>query len=407
MSYKEILKKYSLFSLSPLISSVIQLLSIFVVGHSLNNSELGIAGIYSTLIFILIFASDGGSSSFFLFKKKLSRNSVLKVNFLNLVISFFSIIGFIFYLVNYNAPYLFVSVMMFLGISLFVTVSLYYYSRFLVLNKFNEISVIELSSKIIFITVLVCSIYIFSLGAISIAISWFISYGIRFFLFLIFSRKYELYSVSTADNIVLQWWGYIKNQILSQLINYSILSFDIFFISTFGGLEKVGIYALCKDATLKISSVLSPVISKLFISKIVLIDKKDIKKMYDKVLLVTFLISVSIFGLWAIVGFDLLRFLRPGLNDEAIFYIVAWSLCGVLRMLINPITAIYQGVGDTFKELKINIFSFCIFSIVMAINYFTMNNIVTMVLLSLIIMYVSSLCYSFSLLKKSFVEFKV
>ncbi|KKF38656.1 O22 family O-antigen flippase [Hafnia alvei] len=407
MSYKEIFKKYSLFSLSPLISSVIQLLSVFVVGHSLSNSELGIAGIYSTLIFILIFASDGGSSSFFIFKKKLSKNSVLKVNLFNLVISFFSIIGFILYLVNYNAPYLIISVMMFLGISLFVTISLYYYSRFLVLNRFNELSIIELSSKVVFIIFLICNIYVFSLGAISIAISWFISYGVRYFLFVMVSRRYDLYSVNTTEPIILEWWGYIKNQILSQLINYSVLTFDVFFISTFGGLEKVGIYALCKDVTLKISSVLSPVISKLFISKIVLIDKKEIKKMYDKVFFATFFISVSIFGLWAIVGFDLLKFLRPGLNNEAVFYIAAWSLCGVLRMLINPITAIYQGVGDTFKELKINVFSFCIFSIVMAINYFTMNNIVAMVLLSLIIMYVSSLCYSFFLLKKSFMEFKL
>ncbi|HAZ8470861.1 TPA: O22 family O-antigen flippase, partial [Escherichia coli] len=111
------------------------------------------------------------------------------------------------------------------------------------------------------------------------------------------------------------------------------------------GLEKVGVYSLCKDATLKISAVLSPVISKLLISHVVNIEENKISPMYKKVYKATIIISISVFGIWALCGSSIIHFIRPQLDQGILTFIIGWSICGILRMMINPIVSIFQATG--------------------------------------------------------------
>lgn len=92
MKYLHIIKKYSFFSIAPLITALIQLFSVFIIGHTLSGPELGLAGIFNTLIFILVFISDGGSSNYFIYRKILSFPEVRIITVLNVSVSFLSIL---------------------------------------------------------------------------------------------------------------------------------------------------------------------------------------------------------------------------------------------------------------------------------------------------------------------------
>lgn len=407
MRLLDVIKKYSLFSFSPVISAVIQLVAVFIIGHVLSGQELGLAGIYSTMIFILVFISDGGSSSYFIYRKILCRNNVLIINLLNIAISLFFVLFYVLYATYNNYDYVILTAIGFLVTSVSITLPLYTYARFLVEKQFNKLALIELISKGVFLASLTLLVYIFNLQSLSVVAAWAISFIVRLILFVLLARTIQLYESSEENDhgiqVISKWWRYIKNQIMSQCLNYTVLTSDVFLISHFGGLDKVGIYSLCKDATLKISSVISPVIGKLLVSHVVNIEREQIVSIYKKVFVITFALSFSVFGLWALTGGRVLEFLRPGLSDEAALYIYAWSACGVLRMLINPITSIFQAVGETDKELKINIVSFLAYFLLVSMSYMFVNDVVYVIVPSLVLMYFVSFGYSSLLLQRFFV----
>ncbi|HAN1555137.1 TPA: O22 family O-antigen flippase, partial [Escherichia coli] len=241
----------------------------------------------------------------------------------------------------------------------------------------------------------------------AVVMSWAVSYFLRYCLFWWFSKKIELYKNDNLPQnkpaaILKSWWMYIHNQILSQVLNYFTITFDIFIISHFGGLEKVGVYSLCKDATLKISAVLSPVISKLLISHVVNIEENKILPMYKKVYKATIIISISVFGIWALCGSSIIHFIRPQLDQGILTFILGWSICGILRMMINPIVSIFQATGKTRNELYVNITSAVSFIFFMGMLSIYFDNIADAVILALICMYSISFVYATVLLRKYF-----
>ncbi|EFL0231276.1 O22 family O-antigen flippase, partial [Escherichia coli] len=393
MKINDLLKKYTLFSLSPLLSAFIQLASIFLLGHSLSGPELGIAGIYNTIVFILVFISDGGSSSYFIYRKFLPKYDVNLINIFNVAISAFAII-----IIGYYVPEK-SDLLGLIVVSLTVTLPLYNYARLLVEKKYNIIAIVELKSKLLFFITLYIAINEFDYQGSAVVMSWAVSYFLRYCLFWWFSKKIELYKNDNLPQnkpaaILKSWWMYIHNQILSQVLNYFTITFDIFIISHFGGLEKVGVYSLCKDATLKISAVLSPVISKLLISHVVNIEENKISPMYKKVYKATIIISISVFGIWALCGSSIIHFIRPQLDQGILTFIIGWSICGILRMMINPIVSIFQATGKTRNELYVNITSAVSFIFFMGMLSIYFDNIADAVILALICMYSISFVYA-------------
>ncbi|MBJ6578047.1 oligosaccharide flippase family protein [Enterobacter cloacae] len=216
---------------------------------------------------------------------------------------------------------------------------------------------------------------------------------------------YEKNSVASGFNsIVKRWWAYIHNQIFSQFLNYITLTADIFIVSHFGGLERVGVYSLCKDTTLKISAVISPVISKLLISHVVTSNVKMLHLNAKRIFLSILFVALCVFITWSVISPYLLQRLRPDIHSDFEIYIYAWAICGVLRMLINPIATIFQGVGETRKELQINIVSFIAFVIIFSLLYLSgfMAGVINTVLITLVGMYIISLMYSGWLLQRRF-----
>ncbi|GFQ17369.1 oligosaccharide flippase family protein [Enterobacter hormaechei] len=205
-------------------------------------------------------------------------------------------------------------------------------------------------------------------------------------------------------NIIRRWWAYIHNQIFSQFLNYITLTADIFIVSHFGGLERVGVYSLCKDATLKISAVISPVIGKLLISHVVTSDIKVIHLNAKRIFLSILFVAMTIFLAWSVVGPYLLQELRPDIHSDFEIFIYAWAICGVLRMLINPVATIFQGLGETRKELYINLVSSLSFIMIFSLLYVSgvITGVINIILITLIGMYVISLIYSGWLLQKRF-----
>ncbi|MBJ6518637.1 oligosaccharide flippase family protein, partial [Enterobacter cloacae] len=197
---------------------------------------------------------------------------------------------------------------------------------------------------------------------------------------------------------------YIHNQIFSQFLNYITLTADIFIVSHFGGLERVGVYSLCKDTTLKISAVISPVISKLLISHVVTSNVKMLHLNAKRIFLSILFVALCVFITWSVISPYLLQRLRPDIHSDFEIYIYAWAICGVLRMLINPIATIFQGVGETRKELQINIVSFIAFVIIFSLLYLSgfMAGVINTVLITLVGMYIISLMYSGWLLQRRF-----
>ncbi|HIE5387179.1 TPA: oligosaccharide flippase family protein [Enterobacter cancerogenus] len=409
MKYLEIVKKYSFFSVAPLLTALIQLGSVFVIGHTLSSSELGLAGILNTLIFILVFISDGGSSNYFIFRKILTFGEVKVINALNIVVSFVSILLFLCFspsLIAVNTP----TILCFFIISFSITMPLYNYSRLLVEKRFNTIAFVEVTSKVIFILSLLICIYQYEVQGSAIVYSWAISYLIRYLMFAQLCKKVNLYDESKttfeAKNIIKRWWSYVHNQIFSQFLNYITLTADIFIISHFGGLEKVGVYSLCKDATLKISAVISPVIGKLLISHVVNTNIAKIQSNARNIFLGVFFVAFCVFVTWSLLGPYLLVRLRPEIHSGFELYIYAWAICGVLRMLINPMATIFQGLGETRKELYINIVSFMSFVFIFSMLNLTglMSDVIKDVLLTLIGMYLVSLIYSGWILQRRFLK---
>ncbi|MBJ6433765.1 oligosaccharide flippase family protein, partial [Enterobacter cloacae] len=198
--------------------------------------------------------------------------------------------------------------------------------------------------------------------------------------------------------------AYIHNQIFSQFLNYITLTADIFIVSHFGGLERVGVYSLCKDTTLKISAVISPVISKLLISHVVTSNVKMLHLNAKRIFLSILFVALCVFITWSVISPYLLQRLRPDIHSDFEIYIYAWAICGVLRMLINPIATIFQGVGETRKELQINIVSFIAFVIIFSLLYLSgfMAGVINTVLITLVGMYIISLMYSGWLLQRRF-----
>lgn len=411
MNYLEAIKKYSFFSLAPLLSAIIQLLSVFLIGHSLSDYELGLAGIFNTLIFILVFISDGGSSNYFIYKVIMGKREVNVINILNIFVSVFSISLF-FILSQKSFHFKYSVVFCFFIISLTITLPLYKCSRLLVEKKFNTIASIELLSKIVFIISLAVLLYFVEIQSASVVYAWAISYFVRFISLQISSKNIflydatEIYQVDSISTILKKWWSYVHNQIFSQVINYITLTADIFIISHFGGVERVGAYSLCKDATLKISSVISPVISKLFISFIVTSDLSQLKLIYKRVFFMVLVIAVSVFFSWCLLGPYILKMLKPNLDYGFEIFIYAWAICGVLRMMINPVTSIFQGIGQTRKELYVNMVSFASFLILFLVLSMTVTGevIANKVLVTLIGMYVISFIFSSWMLKKTFLK---
>ncbi|MBK4396752.1 oligosaccharide flippase family protein, partial [Enterobacter cloacae] len=143
---------------------------------------------------------------------------------------------------------------------------------------------------------------------------------------------YEKNSVASGFNsIVKRWWAYIHNQIFSQFLNYITLTADIFIVSHFGGLERVGVYSLCKDTTLKISAVISPVISKLLISHVVTSNVKMLHLNAKRIFLSILFVALCVFITWSVISPYLLQRLRPDIHSDFEIYIYAWAICGVLR----------------------------------------------------------------------------
>ncbi|MBK4296175.1 O22 family O-antigen flippase, partial [Enterobacter cloacae] len=182
------------------------------------------------------------------------------------------------------------------------------------------------------------------------------------------------------------------------------LTADIFIVSHFGGLERVGVYSLCKDTTLKISAVISPVISKLLISHVVTSNVKMLHLNAKRIFLSILFVALCVFITWSVISPYLLQRLRPDIHSDFEIYIYAWAICGVLRMLINPIATIFQGVGETRKELQINIVSFIAFVIIFSLLYLSgfMAGVINTVLITLVGMYIISLMYSGWLLQRRF-----
>ncbi|MBK4653501.1 O22 family O-antigen flippase, partial [Enterobacter cloacae] len=185
---------------------------------------------------------------------------------------------------------------------------------------------------------------------------------------------------------------------------YITLTADIFIVSHFGGLERVGVYSLCKDTTLKISAVISPVISKLLISHVVTSNVKMLHLNAKRIFLSILFVALCVFITWSVISPYLLQRLRPDIHSDFEIYIYAWAICGVLRMLINPIATIFQGVGETRKELQINIVSFIAFVIIFSLLYLSgfMAGVINTVLITLVGMYIISLMYSGWLLQRRF-----
>lgn len=170
MKINDLLKKYTLFSLSPLLSAFIQLASIFLLGHSLSGPELGIAGIYNTIVFILVFISDGGSSSYFIYRKFLPKYDVNLINIFNVAISAFAII-----IIGYYVPEK-SDLLGLIVVSLTVTLPLYNYARLLVEKKYNIIAIVELKSKLLFFITLYIAINEFDYQGSAVVMSWAVSY---------------------------------------------------------------------------------------------------------------------------------------------------------------------------------------------------------------------------------------
>lgn len=407
MKYIQVIKKYSFFSVAPLLSALIQLFSVFIIGHTLSSSELGLAGIFNTLIFILVFISDGGSSNYFIYRRILTFLEVRIITVLNVSVSCLSIILYLLLSPNLIEGSIF-TIFSFLVISLSISFPLYHYSRLLVEKKFNTIAMVEVFSKIIFISSLVVLIYNFNIQGEAVVYAWATSYVIRCVIFIIVCRGiclYEKNSVASGFNsIVKRWWAYIHNQIFSQFLNYITLTADIFIVSHFGGLERVGVYSLCKDTTLKISAVISPVISKLLISHVVTSNVKMLHLNAKRIFLSILFVALCVFITWSVISPYLLQRLRPDIHSDFEIYIYAWAICGVLRMLINPIATIFQGVGETRKELQINIVSFIAFVIIFSLLYLSgfMAGVINTVLITLVGMYIISLMYSGWLLQRRF-----
>lgn len=407
MNYLEIIKKYSFFSVAPLLTALIQLCSVFVIGHTLSTSELGLAGIFNTLIFILVFLSDGGSSNYFIFRKYLTFREVRVINALNIFVSFLSILLYL-VLSPKGVEKNITTVLCFFFISLSITMPLYNYSRLLIEKKFNTIAMIEVVSKVIFIMALLMLVYLFGVQGVAVVYAWTISYVSRFLMFTHACKNFPLYKENEITNdskaIIKKWWSYVHNQIFSQFLNYITLTADIFLVTHFGGLERVGVYSLCKDATLKISAVISPVIGKLLISHVVTTNTQKIQLHAKRIFLGVFIIASTIFIVWSLLGPSLLLKLRPGIVSDFDIYIYAWAICGVLRMLINPIATIFQGLGETRKELHINIISSLSFVLIFLLLKTSnlMGDVINVVLITLIGMYVVSLIYSGYIFRRRF-----
>ncbi|CZU75466.1 colanic acid exporter [Enterobacter hormaechei] len=407
MKYLHIIKKYSFFSISPLITALIQLFSVFIIGHTLSGPELGLAGIFNTLIFILVFISDGGSSNYFIYRKILSFPEVRIITVLNVSVSFLSILLYFVLSPNFIESSI-VTLISFFVMALSISFPLYHYSRLLVEKKFNTIAMVEVFSKFVFIASLSALIYRFQIQGVAVVYAWTASYVIRCLIFIVVCRGFSLYQENSIKygikNIIRRWWAYIHNQIFSQFLNYITLTADIFIVSHFGGLERVGVYSLCKDATLKISAVISPVIGKLLISHVVTSDIKVIHLNAKRIFLSILFVAMTIFLAWSVVGPYLLQELRPDIHSDFEIFIYAWAICGVLRMLINPVATIFQGLGETRKELYINLVSSLSFIMIFSLLYVSgvITGVINIILITLIGMYVISLIYSGWLLQKRF-----
>lgn len=369
----------------PFLSALIQISSLFLIGHYLNSHELGVAGVMNSIINLVLFVSDGGTSGFYLFRKKLSKFDVLKINIITSVVAFCFIV-LLFYCFFYEYINLF-DVFFFFLFSFFSSVSLFYYSSLVANGFFNKLAVCEMLSRCVFIIVLFILVSLFE-TADSLLLAWVFSYAIRY-VALRYLSKVDYISSNTVG-ILRIWWKYVRFQFVAQAFNYFVLMFDVVVISHFYGASAVGVYSLIKDSSLKISAALNPVINRVFSFKLISneVDNFQDSKLYNNYIKLVGCFSVSVFVLWGVINPYIFMFVRS-VDVRDFFYIsMSWSYICACRMLITPLIVKIQISGKTKAEMLINALSFMLVVVfLLFLWFFLKDDIYTLVIIVLICSY--------------------
>lgn len=360
---KSIIKNNALFQISSIAVSVaVQILFVYLWGKYLPKDQIGIISIVSVATSFGVLFSNLGVTNYILYKQSLTKIQIQTLNNLMFFSSIF--VAFLVFIVgiiveiktqlDFNSEFFYAALIFpFIGVGLT--------SQALLIRdkKLKEISIVEMSSKLISLILFLfllnfernANVYFYSQ-----VIMWLTkSIGLNFF-----SRKVNTFDVRQWQLISLEGLlPFLKSLIGGQILNTISQKVDEVIFALVFSIEQLGVYYSFKQMATQLSAMYFNLVRRLFLPYLAESKSKIMyKKAYEfSTLVYTFFLMFVFFFSDILVS----KLFNASLtNENLMLYFFSFSFFYLKYISGNIQTAFFQVLGLPMKELQWNFIQFFI-----------------------------------------------
>lgn len=344
---------YSL--LSVIFVSSFQVIALILTSQKATPEQLGILTILISVNAFLFLFVDFGLSNFLLHKKTLSRESILQLKRVNLIISvvilfILAICALIAFWNGENEDI--ISALWMTGLNT-VALALTRIERAKLQSehRFKDILYLDSTTRVIGIVTL----YALLVADVNVVTSYLaVLFGINLLakcvLLSILRKKAFKYGV--CENRGLKEFCF--PQAANSILNFLTQNLDILLIASFAGLEISGIYGVIKILSTKPLQIFMPVLLRVYTPKIV--DSESYSSVYLQLILLTSIISSILYSCVILVGEYLLVNFFNIVSTEASYALGVFCLYTYLRSVCMPVGVLVTKTGETKRALHYTVF---------------------------------------------------
>ena len=387
---------------------IVQLLSMSIASHTLENSALGVYGIYLSILSISLFISDMGVSTALIKLGWNSKEQLAQVFTINVFIG--GVTSFILFMLANEAEIFFKAE----GLALYIYITaiaafLNSISKFFIAILNYELSLMFVA-KIEFFTKALASIFslvylLYNKSMLGFAFSQILLFSIQLLICVLFFEFKKRLRFDFKENLVRKHISFSIGRTFESSSNQLTQNIDTFLISKIFGLEILGIYIIVKQVVLKPLQIINPIFVKVYlpiICKYKLLA--DIREGYTALSSLLFFISILVlFSSMYFIGTGIFPLIKLNTDMEVYFYCIM-CVWGALRSWSSPIGVFYIATLSNKKGIKFNFISFFIVStflfLIAGLN-FSLVGLAIALVASQISVLIAQHCY---ILRYSFLE---
>jgi O-antigen/teichoic acid export membrane protein len=366
------IKNLSFNAFSVIIIAFLKILELYTLSSNLTPTERGLFSLLTFYVLLSILLSEMGIQNSVYSQSNINDLQLRTLFWFNLLKSIF------FYLVITFFLFLFC---WFSGIEEFYTFAIagvivllnglgkFYRSVLISKGQIQQLSIIELISTLLEFIVIYFTIS--NLGIKSFVFGITLKFLIdNFFFFLKLNKTIQIFGPVSFKEIY-KFIAVGIYDLLSQFVNFFSKEIDTILVTSFYGLEVLGVFNVSKQLTLKPIRLIGPIINNAFFP---IFDKTknnpfNFKESLNiQLSLNSTIISLIFLFIMAVKGLLISKFFPEKNNLNINFIFICFLLFSLIKGYWSPLGSLILTLGDTKKAFKFNVFVF-VFSFLISIGF--------------------------------------